>query len=85
MIENLTAREMRSINPTHDMLHEAFEYLINLGWKPITDPRDDKPVYTFGWWVHPDHPTKCRPVGGSKNFHFGAWDTIATYVAPENQ
>lgn len=84
MIEKLTAREMRTINPTKDMLIESFDYLISLGWKPVADAHPGKPAYSFGWWVKSDHPTKCRPVGDSKNLHFAAWDTIKTYIAPEN-
>lgn len=80
MFDTMTAREARSINPTRDQLVAAFDYLISLGWRPVTDSRADKPAYTFGWWVHPQHETKCRPVGDSKNIHFGAWDTLKTYV-----
>lgn len=82
-ISEMTAKEMRDTNPTKAQLIEAFDYLIALDWKPIPDAHPGQPAYTFGWWIQPDHPTKCRRVGDSKNFHFGAWDTIKAYVAKE--
>lgn len=83
--EQMTARDLRYTIPTQETLVEAFEYLLSLGWQPVPANRPDKPPYTFGWWVHPDHPTKCRPVGDSKQFHLAAWDTLKAYVLPERR
>ncbi len=80
-ISEMAAKEMRDTNPSKDQLIEAFACLIELGWKPIPDAHPGQPAYTSGWWIHSGHPTKCRPVGDSKNFHFGAWDTIKAYIA----
>jgi len=82
-VTQMTAREMRATIPTAGMLCEAVEILVSRGWRFVASCRPDKPPYTYGWWVNDDHPTKHRPRGDSKNFHFSAWDTLMLYVAPE--
>lgn len=80
-LAEITYREMNSIiAPTKEMYFDAVDLLIDLGWKFQADPRLDKPIYSHGWWINKDHPTKNKLVGDSKNFYFGAWDTLRLYV-----
>ena len=79
-IAEMTAREARSITPSRDLLTESFDYLIQLGWRPQQSSRHD---YGWGWWIHPLHETKNRPVGDAKQIHYAAWDTLKAYVLPE--
>lgn len=81
-ISELTANELRMINPRENELYEAVEILISQGWKFKQSSRPSAKPFE-GWWINENHPTKCRPVGDSKNFHLGAWDTLKTYVAKE--
>jgi len=76
-ITALRARTARAINPTNQMYFDAVEFLGSNGW---TCKPDGTRGYHFGWWVHPSHPVKNRPMGDSKDFYFGAWDTLVNYV-----
>lgn len=81
-LSGLTARELRAMNPRENDLYEAVEILVALGWR---FKQSSRPSAKFGegWWINETHPTKCRPVGDSKGFHLGAWDTLKAYVAKE--
>lgn len=81
-ISELTARQARVINPTKDNLIDTVDHLFSIGWKFQPDnSRTDKPPYSWGWWINPDHPAKCRPCGDPGDFHLKAWDTLRAYVA----
>ncbi len=82
-IADQTAKQLRATNPQADDYHAAVEYLFGLGWQFKTDlSRKDKPVYSWGWWVHPENTRgKNRPCGDPGDFHFKAWDAVKAYVA----
>jgi len=80
MIQQMTAREARNINPTSNDLYDTVELLIATGWKFKTDRNSSD---WRGWWIHPTHETKNRPVGDPRPFYESAWMTFRTYVAPE--
>ena len=81
-MDQITAREARAIIPTKQMYFDTVDYIVSLDWYFRPDCRAENP-YNTGWWMHPDHPTKNRPVGDPGNFHMKAWDTFKTYVAQE--
>jgi hypothetical protein len=79
MLAEMSAKEMRNINPTIAQLCEAVDILIAAGWSFRNAQRPGVP-WNEGWWINQAHSTKCRPVGDSKDFHLAAWDTIKCYV-----
>lgn len=81
-LTELTGKELRAINPREAQLCEAVEILVAQGWKFQQSSRPAAKAFE-GWWTLETHSTKCRPVGDSKNFHLGAWDTLKAYVATE--
>ena len=78
-VQEMTGPEMRNTNPTLDQLCEAVEILVVSGW---TFKVSSRPVAAWneGWWINQAHPTKCRPVGDSRNFHLAAWDAVKAYI-----
>jgi len=82
-ISEMTARELRTINPTADHLHATVAHLFSIGWKFQPDNSNlTRPPYSWGWWYHPENTRgKNRPCGDPGDFHFKAWDALKAYVA----
>lgn len=80
MLSEMTARELRAINPAEQDYIEAVEILVAMGWKFKSGCGRPGVPWNEGWWINAEHPTKNRPVGDSKNFHIAAWDTLKAYV-----
>jgi hypothetical protein len=88
VIDDLTPRELRAMIPRQDDYIAACEILRARGWEfkvsQFTPPRVKNP-YSYGWWIHPAHPTKCRPVGDPGNIFFKAWHTLTTYIQSDER
>ena len=54
----------------------AMDLLIAAGW---TWDRDNR-IYGNGWFIHPEHETKCRRTGDSKPMAMAALNTAALYT-----
>lgn len=57
----------------------AFQLLVAHGWQFDTDRSDPRPGWR-GWWIHPEHPTKCRRVGDARNAYVAAESVMNCYT-----
>ena len=54
----------------------AMDLLIAMGW---TWDRDSR-IYGNGWFIHPEHETKCRRTGDSKPMAVAALNVAALHT-----
>lgn len=78
--KNHTAHRNTYFNSPMDWV-AAMDLLMAMGW---TWDRDSR-TYGNGWFIHPEHETKCRRTGDSRPMAAAALDTAALYtdIAPD--
>lgn len=59
--------------------YASFQLLVAHGWQFDADRHDPRPGWR-GWWLHPDHPIKCRRVGDAMPAYEAAEVTLNYYT-----
>jgi hypothetical protein len=73
--QNYTAHRNTYFNSRLDWV-AAMDLLIAMGWTWDRDTR----ISGSGWFIHPEHETKCRPTGDSKPMAMAALNVAALYT-----
>ena len=78
--KNHTAHRNTYFNSPMDWV-AAMDLLMAMGW---TWDRDSR-IYGNGWFIHPEHETKCRRTGDSKPMAVAALNVAAlhTNITPD--